>query len=37
MALLEQLTPGALVKGLLPHDVVTEVVVTHHNSIGVER
>ena len=36
MALLEQLTPGVLVKGLLPHDVVTVVAVTHHSSIGAE-
>ena len=36
MALLEQLIPGVLVKGLLPHDVVTVVAVTHHSSIGAE-
>ncbi|GAC1652046.1 MAG: helicase-related protein [Ktedonobacteraceae bacterium] len=36
MALLEELTPGVLVKGLLPHSVVTVVAVTHHSSIGAE-
>jgi SNF2 family DNA or RNA helicase len=36
MALLEELLPGVLVKGLLPHSVVTVVAVTHHGTIGVE-
>ena len=36
MALLEELTPGALVKGLLPGGIVTLVSVKHHGSIGAE-
>jgi len=36
MALLEEFTPGVLVKGLLPHSVVTVIAVTHHDSIGAE-
>src|SRR5437764_2294136 len=36
MALLEELTPGALVKGLLPGGIVTLVSVKQHGSIGAE-
>lgn len=36
MALLEELLPGVLVKGLLPHGVVTVVSVTRHGSVGAE-
>ncbi len=36
MALLEEFTPGVLVKGLLPHSVVTVIAVTQHDSIGAE-
>ncbi len=36
MALLEEFRPGVLVKGLLPHSVVTVIAVTHHDAIGAE-
>src|SRR5438876_2587966 len=36
MALLEQLTPGVLIKGLLPGGIVTIISVKRHGSIGVE-
>jgi SNF2 family DNA or RNA helicase len=36
MALLEELTPGVLVKGLLPGGIVTLVSVKQHGSIGAE-
>jgi SNF2 family DNA or RNA helicase len=36
MALLEELTPGTMVKGLLPGSVVTLISVQRHGAIGVE-
>ena len=36
MALLEELTPGVLVKGLLPGGIVTLISVKQHGSIGAE-
>jgi hypothetical protein len=36
MALLEELTPGVAVKGLLPGGTVTIISVKRHGSIGVE-
>ena len=36
MALLEEFILGVLVKGLLPHSIVTVIAVTHHDSIGAE-
>src|SRR6266851_3272343 len=36
MALLEEITPGVLVKGLLPGGAVTIISVKRHGSIGVE-
>lgn len=36
MALLEELAPGMLLKGLLPHGIVTVVNVTRHGTIGAE-
>src|SRR5260370_18310789 len=36
MALLEEITPGVLVKGLLPGGAVTIITVKRHGSIGVE-
>src|SRR3989442_5489520 len=36
MALLEELAPGVLVKGLLPGGIVTIISVKRHGSIGVE-
>src|SRR5947207_232591 len=36
MALLDELTPGVVLKGLLPHVLVTVVSVTRHGSIGAE-
>src|SRR5205823_419630 len=36
MALLEELKPGVLVKGLLPGSLVTVIDVKRHGSIGVE-
>jgi len=36
VVLLDELTPGVLVKGLLPHDVVTVVAVTRHGTVGAE-
>ncbi len=36
MALLEEFTPGALVKGLLPGGIVTLVSVKQHGTIGAE-
>lgn len=36
MALLEELTPGVLVKGLLPGGTVTLISVKRHGAVGVE-
>ncbi len=36
MALLDELTSGVVLKGLLPHGLVTVVNVTRHGSIGAE-
>ncbi|HZO75807.1 MAG TPA: helicase-related protein [Ktedonobacteraceae bacterium] len=36
MIQLEALTPGVLVKGILPHGTVSVISVTHHGDVGVE-
>ena len=36
MALLEELKPGTLVKGLLPNGIVTIIEVKRHGSVGAE-